>query len=800
MASASSPVQQLRQKILAMMDPGNPYPFLSVVEDYLAAVPADGPIRGEAVRMLAGKGLVSVAAELARACPASSVEAAELHRMADELARNLADLIGRDEAGAVFVRNLGVLGARDARTAASVEQAWQEGGGRLTFHRSTDGNVFVRKEFSGGRRRWVPALLDFSGTIEIVQDAASLKNQVLPPMLVDGVGMGWIVPRLRAATERVFLTYSPTIYVIEPNALALAAVMHLHDWSDVLGDKRMRFFTGRSAWEDWRAFVTSDPALTLPQKVVPMPYWPGEPATRLRETALAARQERDQMYGRFAGKAAADCAGLSPADWARRFETAGPDDPIRVLCVSCRFTTFLQHSTRDFMAALQRAGMKTRLLIEPDDHTLMTREAYMAAAAEFRPDLIFIIDHHRQEFPERYPANVPYVCWIQDELPALFDPEVGRKMGPLDFSMGFGRTRCALRFNYPAERFMACHMAVDLDKFAEDVGGAADSELRCDVVYVSHHSETPEALHQRVRKVAGHEVLVRVMDAFFEETRAVLAGSSFKAAYDLDRMLRDVEAKCGSQIPDAVTRERVMGVYVRPLADRMIRHTSLGWAADWADGAGKVLHIYGQGWERHPRFSRYARGPAEHGRQLAAISREAAITLHTGMSNALHQRVLETVAAGGFVMLRYNPYDFHDPAMETLRRYLAERGIRKPTRIPMDQMPADYAEFRRRRAAETGRPEPREVVVDEPYLLEQDPYREGDRRQDFASLAFPDLERLTFDGPGSFSRRAGHFLAHPEERREITGWMRAAVQELFTYDALVKRLMAFLRERLRAGA
>lgn len=796
MPSASSPVQRLRQRVLALMDPSDPFPFLSVVEDYLAAVPADDVLRAEAVRLLVTKGLVSVAVELARACPASSPEAAGFRRAAEELSRTPVDRIDPGEAESRFARNLDACRSRDASLAEALERIWREGGRRLTLHQASDGNRFVRAEYPGGRWRWVPALLDFAGKIEIVQDAASLKNQVLPPLLVDGVGMGWMVPRLRAATERVFLTYSPAIDVVEPNTLGLAAVLHLHDWAELLTDIRIHFFVGPSAWDAWRAFIAADPALTLPQKVIAMPAWPDEPATRLQETVRAARQERDRWYAHFASKAADYSAGFAPADWGRRFQNAGRDDPLRVLCVSCRFTTFLKHSTEDAMAAMERAGCKTRLLIEPNDHTLLTREAYMAAAADFRPDLIFIIDHHRQEFPERYPAQVPYVCWIQDELPALFDPEVGRKLGPLDFTMGFGRTRCVLRFNYPADRFMSCHMAVDWDKFSPEPDGGDSPALRCDAVYVSHHSETPEALHERIRKVAGHEILVRVMDAFFEETRSRLAGPDFNAGHDLDRMLRDVEAKCGLQISDATTRERVMAVYVRPLADRILRHASLEWVADWADGAGRELHIYGQGWEGHPRFSRYARGPADHGRQLAAISRQAIISLHSGMSIALHQRVLETVAAGGFIMLRYNPNDFHDPAMETLRRYLSARGIRRPTRIPMEQMPADYVAFRRQRAAATGRPEPREVIIDEAYLLEQDPYREGDRREDFASLAFPDLGRITFDSPRCFAEQAEYFIAHPDERREIVDRMRASVRELFTYDGLIKRLIAFLRDRL----
>jgi hypothetical protein len=53
---------------------------------------------------------------------------------------------------------------------------------------------------------------------------------------------------------------------------------------------------------------------------------------------------------------------------------------------------------------------------------------------------------------------------------------------------------------------------------------------------------------------------------------------------------------------------------------------------------------------------------------MARIARNAAINLHAGSSLALHQRVLETLAAGGFVMVRFHPLDFLPAGHESLRR------------------------------------------------------------------------------------------------------------------------------------
>jgi hypothetical protein len=488
--------------------------------------------------------------------------------------------------------------------------------------------------------------------------------------------------------------------------------------------------------------------------------------------------------------------GFDRSAWARRYATAELGDPLRVLVVTSRYTTFLQHSSRDLAAAFERAGLRARVLIEEHDHAVTDRAVQMTVFGDYRPDLVVVLDHHRHEAPERYPGNVPFLCWIQDELAALFAPEVGGRLGELDFTMGYGRTRCVLGCGYPAERFMACRLAVDPGKFESAAGGGEDGSLRCDVVFVSNHAETPEGLRDRILSQNSDPMLRRLMEAFYEQTRELMWSPEFNAGYDLESLLREVEAKVELRCPDGPLRDRLMGVYVRPLADRTLRHATLGWVADWAEATGRVLHLYGRGWEEHPRFGRYACGVAEHGRQLGQIARQAGINLHTGSSPGLHQRVLETAAAGGFVMVRFHPLDFSPPGYESLRRLLVERGVEEPTRIPIDELPAEWVAGRRRRDGLMGRQTPAEIEITREYLFEQDPRRVADRRYDIAELAFTGFEKITFDGPRSFAERAEYYLSHPEERAEMARRMRAAVEELFTYDALAGRIISFIRGQL----
>jgi len=803
MTSASSQIEQLRQQLFTLLNSSDPYPFLSVVEDSLAAVPDDDQIRAQAVRLLTDKGLYQVAAEIAQGCPAESPNARVLHEAASQFAQQRRDLVDPIECDDRMASNLEALRARDARhqaLAESIANSWRTGGGDLTLYRANDGNFQVRAVRSDGRRIWVPAVLDFAGQIEMVAKDDESKVNIPAPFLVDGVGLGWLVPRLHAATARTFLTYSAAIFVVELNLRALAVVLRLHDWSAILADERVYLFAGPDAWKQWQEFMRQEPLLSSPSEITVLPHWPGAPVSRVEQACQEVIQQRDEAYARQFERANRYYQGRDLALWAKRYESADVTDPLRILGVTTRYSTFLQHSTRDMMVAFQHAGARTKLLIEPHDHALLTRQTYMKALADFKPDLIFSIDHHRHEFPGRYPANVPYVCWIQDPMPHLFVSDTGSHMGPLDFTIGFGRPQCVRQCGYPAERFMTCKMAVLADKFSGI--GAGDTELdevpRCDVAYISHHSEPPAALHERVRQIIDNPEIRHLVDVFYEETRPLLTAPRFNAAFDLDALLRQAEVKSGIMCEDMESRRQVMMGYVNPLADRTIRHTTLEWVADWADAMGRTFHLYGRGWERHPRFSRYSKGPAKHGHHLAQISRQATINLHTGMAFALHQRVLETVAADGFLMIRYNPYDFEAPIKEGLQQYLIEHGIDSPTRIPIDRLPEEYVKTWQQWYRDAGRSIPDHIEITVETLLGYSARYKEDIRYNFSDLAFPELDQITFDSPEAFAERAEHFINNVDDRQRITCQMHSAVKELFTYDALALRLIRFIRRQLHA--
>lgn len=790
---------EARSRLRELAQQQDPHLFLGCAVDYLVDAPDDDPIRAQALRLLVQKGLHSVAEEVALACPPSSPVYTQLQSVAEQFATHRTDRIDWSETNDRFAANLQALRSRGQQAAAladRLDHAWHnEMPPDLTLHRAADGNWQVRCRCSDGRRIWLPALQDFLNVTEAIANAECFRGNFVAPLLLDGVGTGLLVPRLWTATHHTYLTYSAAIYLVEPNVRAIALALRLHDWTEALSDERLMIFAGPSAWTDWLGHLLADPELAEPSQVVSLARWPGDrmyPAADYREQLKQRRRARDQQERQRAEAVYTHC---DVASWANRYASASANHPLRVLCMTSRHTTFLQHSTRDLMAALERAGLRAELLIEQRDYTVLTGPVCMRRFAEFRPDLVVVIDHHRHEMPDRFLQNVPFLCWIQDELPKLYAVEAGRSLGPLDFTMGFGRDICVSQFGYPAERFMPCPIVVEPAKFAPEPGApAVDPQLQCDVAYIGHHAETPRALHERIRGQVEPPI-TRLIDAFYDEMMPRMQDGRFNGAYDLCGMLTEMEARARIQLNDAESRNRLLGLYVRPLADRVLRHATLDWVADWAENTGRSLRLYGLGWEDHPRLGKFARGVARHGAHLGAIVRSAAINLHFGLNLCLHQRVLETAAAGGFLLVRYHPHDFRLPAYHLLARYVRENGITRSTSVPLDRMPADYIAARQKTFELTGQAETGQVDIPASFLREI-AAPPDERRRQVSQAAFPDLHRITFDSPECFAKQAAFYLEHADDRRAVVERMRQSVLDNFTYDALVSNMITFLRKLL----
>ncbi|MBX9737279.1 MAG: hypothetical protein K2X32_10170, partial [Phycisphaerales bacterium] len=484
---------------------------------------------------------------------------------------------------------------------------------------------------------------------------------------------------------------------------------------------------------------------------------------------------------------------------------SGPADrAMRVLLTTTRFSTFVKNSTADIAGALRRAGHDAEVVIEPDDASRLTNLELYRRALKLDPDLVLCINHPRKAVLGPLMTRVPFACFIQDRMPQLFTSEAGRALGPRDFTVGHLHPELFERFGYPRCNVLMFPVPASAEKFA---GASIDQELldrhACEIAYVSHQSHPAQEL---VRTLGG-----TMPDRFRASVARLLPAVAGAIAPDLcpldiagvSRLCYDALAAERSETPSDEDVAMLASVAGLPIAERLLRHRMLEWAAELCVERGWRLNLYGNGWETHPTLARFARGPLAHDGNLAACYRAARLHLHTGMGGVHHQRVMECALAGGCTLVEIKAHDLELLDWCT-RNDIAAELQRAGTPIDLPVAIADHWQAMMQRSLsdrmglDTSRDRDGLIAIDD--ATRREPWGAGRclATTFHGSWMLGDVERSSFWSRETF-RAAAISLVESDARREsLSGWQRRWTSANFTYDAFVTRLLETVRGAMAA--
>lgn len=689
--------------------------------------------------------------------------------------------------------------------AGPIDAAWEANRRHLELHRTRTGRWAVFDRRGGGC--WRPCFDGGFVEQEARRWSAQLNGRVLPPIGIDGIGLGYHLGWLYEATADTYLGASTVLYQIEPEWLGLAVVLHLHDWHRLLADPRVTLCAGPDAYAEFAADVRRRQWRTLPHIVVRPPAW-NRSAAQDQEVISALTDEFEQVRQALQDELAASNAPGDAAHWQRRYAAAlaGDAPPLRVLGITSRFTTVLQYAMRDALAALAACGCEAHTLIEDNAYERTTALDKLSAAQCFRPDLILLIDHVRHGQHQGMPENVPMVTWIQDRLPWLFSRDTGASFGLLDFCMGLCREELVGQYGFPGERFLACEMATNPNVLWPDVAEAEriaragrhepHEPYTCDVAYATNYLGTPEKFCRDYQ--LRHECPPGLLQALGQALLGRLQQGALHGGAEFEPLLDAAVAQLKLDLSVEQRNELLQG-FLRPLADRLLRLQTVAWLVRWTTQTGRRLHLYGHGWEEHPQYKAFARGFVEHGPELGRVMRAARLFVHAGCNSAFHQRVLDGLAAGGFLVLRRHADDVARGAKLACWTAVRDLELRAGDVLTLDRMPPDAAGRLRHYRMLRGQALETPIVVNEATLAAARSLsiRPAERQP---WVLWPELDEVTFASYDEMAGRFEHFIAHPEARQQIAQRMRARMLEHFGYEALMRRLLDWLTERLGAAA
>jgi hypothetical protein len=633
--------------------------------------------------------------------------------------------LGAVPSGRVTWRQLESTFRQNLAALASCRPEWRDAEPRLRgelahlhLHHTRHGHFLLSRRGPGKLREWL-ADLSTAGIEPGDPDTARRRTTI-----IIGTRLGPLLLQLYQDSRHVQMWYSQPLYLAEADLACFAAWLHCADHSAWLNDGRVYVFVGPDAVAQSAALWRHNPRLALPGRLVNLAA--DETTSGALQAAIHRAVDEDQTeIGRLSAALEARYRERDAAYWASRFHPPGP-----LLGITSRFTTMLQYSTRDALAALAAQGYRTELLIEASDHELLRPRDVLQAILDLDPLLVLALDHARCEVPY-LPRNLPYLLWIQDPLPDLLGPQAGASVAPFDLVCGYYRARCTQEFGYPAERFVSVRVPVSAVIFHD---GAVDvpTRTRCaaDICYVGHGGRPLDALYQAT--VARHPAALRSrLEVVYRRVRRLLEGVDPVApTTTMDELVRSVATVDGVAFGELAYR----------LLDAGRRQQTLEWVAAWARRTGRVFRLYGSGWQEHPALREFAAGIVEHGEPLRQVYRASTLALQLMPSGFLHQRALEALASGALPLTRYCPEDFAGLPIET---FVHERAA--------GQHPGRTATI------------------------------------------FPRLERIVFRTPAEFEELAERYLADAAARDMVLAELRKVVMRDYTYDAVMRTIIDAFR-------
>ncbi|MFG0327111.1 MAG: hypothetical protein ACF8SC_07590 [Phycisphaerales bacterium JB037] len=829
-----------RDQILRLGQVGKPWEFLPRAAQFLregadAETPIDEAVCFLASASLARLGLRTLALEQLAMLPDASRAHPDVGALESAIRRLPDDRFAgvRDETGRLITPRELLAGNLDAarRRALPLEEvSARDLLARTDLFAAADANLVWRVRPDSGETGDRRGLVGLRGLHDARADAKriaeALAGQVRdhatrPPIVLEGPCPPWALLEARRATPTGPDGRRSRLTVLSRDAEATLLALAMADLRGVLDDDRVEWFVGPDAADRFEAslrarssFLSDGPIIRLPS--VEQPIEP-DPASILR----AVREARARVEAHDRAAVDASYADRNGAHWADRFARAlsGDADPLRVLIPTCRYSTYIRHASADLARAIERAGHRARILAEPDDTSPLTPAAYLEAFRAFEPDLVVLINYPRASVGrDLIPDSVPFVCWVQDPMPHLFDDALGRAHTDLDFICGLTFAPLFTEHGYPIDRALPLPVVADATKFhAEPIDADTRRRFACHIAFVTHHSETPEAMFDRLRRESGASGAVdRVITRLWEELPTIVSRAHRD---DHRRAITATLARLTKEHLGEPDRARAAAMIERhialPLFDRLFRHQSLAWAHELCLERGWTLRLYGRGWDRHPTLARWAQPPIEHGEPLRAAYQAATVNLQVNATTMAHQRVFECALSGGIPACR-----LYRAAIEDLRRRALARAIEQgeshdtgtlrgmTTRVysgagspeamrytalrqrlglfdPRDDRAGDFADaglfITDERAERLVRTAPLAALEQDASWILGDP----------AELSFHDKPSLA-----SLVERAGH----PGWRASVSGGLRGRTADRLTHDAMVRRLLAFVRDRLASDA
>lgn len=324
---------------------------------------------------------------------------------------------------------------------------------------------------------------------------------------------------------------------------------------------------------------------------------------------------------------------------------------LKILFTTSRFTTYLQYSTRDIAAGFKKLGCEVLIQMEKKGGPVgLRRDICAKNIIEFQPDLMFCIDHLRYESPY-IPKSIPYITWVQDIMPLIFELSDPTMIGPNDHI--YTTPTKALRDRLiESPVFKHCNIGLLPIAFNSKLYYRLDTDYKYDVSHVSHlkmpeeyyivYSNLPDS------KLSDNQLMFRhfihYTDGFSIQELSNMWNSFYKDKTFWEQFKKDFFMIHNNAEPKI--DEETPIVFVEDLLLKIMKSRILKILLD----NNINLHLFGNGWEMHPWFKKHANRPIQNGDELNQLQNASKINLNLNIGMLFHPKFSEVTGAGNFCL------------------------------------------------------------------------------------------------------------------------------------------------------
>lgn len=342
----------------------------------------------------------------------------------------------------------------------------------------------------------------------------------------------------------------------------------------------------------------------------------------------------------------------------------------RILFTTSRFTTALQYYTRDCALACDQLDIPNQVLIEKSNLHRVSEHTWLKVLNDFKPDIIFTIDHFRWEIP-CLPDNVIHIGWVMDVLPNITSQESASKIGSLDFVLNafVSNTKFLLDFSYPPDAIIEAPVVANPYIYKNYSLNQKEKEVYSAAICAFSNSGNPQKgldyLLHLISASPDYEILETIFKFAYQDMyESFYKEEIFYSLEDYRKFLFDHLQTYAINIPER-TLDILAENWRQEIGYRILRSLPL----EWLHEKGYDLKIWGSEWIDHPVLSIYAQGVAANGEPLSRIINACQIVIGTNPGISTHPRAFESILSNSFY-LSYRIPEEDDWA--NIRQYLQE--------------------------------------------------------------------------------------------------------------------------------